>query len=265
MYRTAAEALVGAVLVEVVVADPAYVRGGSAGVGPALAIALRGSVVVAARRRGKVAILEFDNGHSLGLRFGMTGRLVVGDHDPIGRLEYSSGRDDPSWDRFTAEFRLGAPTRDGTARSVLRLNDPRRLGSVELDPDLGRLGPNAEEISVTELAQIMAADRPIKAVLLDQHRIAGLGNLLCDETLWRCGIDPGRVARRLDPEELEAIRSTIVEVVGDLAARGGSHRGELQAHRVAGGRCPTDGTPLLRRKIAGRTTYSCPAHQPHGS
>ena len=91
--------------------------------------------------------------------------------------------------------------------------------------------------------------------------VAGIGNLLVDETLWRAGIDPARPARSLTPNEVRRrhrhLRATLVE----LAERGGSHTGDLQAERSRDGVCPKDGAPLLRRTVGGRTTYSCPVHQ----
>ena len=75
------------------------------------------------------------------------------------------------------------------------LRDPRRLGAVELDPDEERLGPDAFDLTLAQLRVIIAKSRaPVKAVIMDQSRIAGLGNLLCDEILWRAGIDPARPA-----------------------------------------------------------------------
>jgi formamidopyrimidine-DNA glycosylase len=98
-------------------------------------------------------------------------------------------------------------------------------------------------------------------VLLDQHRIAGIGNLLADELLWRAGIDPARAGGTLAGDEVQRLHRTIRRVLPQLMARGGSHTGDLQAARERGAVCPRDGTPLERRTIGGRTTYSCPAHQ----
>ena len=124
----------------------------------------------------------------LGLRFGMTGRLVVDDHAVIEKLEYSSAREVPEWRRFELGFADGG---------TLVIVDPRRLGSVELDPDDTRLGPDAFGLSAGQLAGALEASRTaLKARLLDQRRVAGLGNLLVDEILWRIGwTRPGRRAR----------------------------------------------------------------------
>jgi formamidopyrimidine-DNA glycosylase len=96
---------------------------------------------------------------------------------------------------------------------------------------------------------------------MDQSRIAGLGNLLTDEVLWRAGLDPARDAGGLDDTERAMLARTIRHTVRVLGRRGGSHTGDLQASRARGGVCPRDGAELLRRTVGGRTTYSCPVHQ----
>jgi formamidopyrimidine-DNA glycosylase len=189
----------------------------------------------------------------LGLRFGMTGRLVVDGASSIDRLEYSSGRDEPRWDRFTLHFTDG---RD------LRLRDPRRLGGVILEPDEERLGVDALAVTRDELAAALATSTaPLKARLMDQGRLAGIGNLLADEILWRAGLDPTRPAGGLDAGELQTLHDTIGEVLTDLMARGGSHTGDVRQAAALDGLCPRDGAPLVRRQVAGRTTVSCPVHQ----
>ena len=114
---------------------------------------------------------------------------------------------------------------------------------------------------VSWLPALSGLRAPIKAALLDQHRIAGLGNLLADEVLWRVGIDPARAGGTLADDEVSRLHRTIRRVLPQLMARGGSHTGDLQVAREPGAVCPRDGTPLERRTIGGRTTYSCPAHQ----
>jgi formamidopyrimidine-DNA glycosylase len=168
-------------------------------------------------------------------------------------LEYSSNRDETAWDRFTIEF-------DGGGR--LRINDPRRLGGVELDPVESRLGPDAFTLRRADLRRALHSRAPVKAVLLDQHRIAGLGNLLADECCWRAGIDPARIANELSEAEIGRLHRAIRSALPAMLETGGSHSGRLDvALRVRGTVCPRDGTPLLRRTIGGRTTYSCPVHQ----
>jgi formamidopyrimidine-DNA glycosylase len=189
----------------------------------------------------------------LGLRFGMTGRLVIDGLAAVEELQYSSRRDLPAWDRFVLDFEGGG---------VLRINDPRRLGGVELDPDEASLGLDALDITLPQLRRAMTTSNvAVKARLLDQAHLAGVGNLLADEALWRAGIDPARPARSLDDAEVRQLHRALRRTLILLGRRGGSHTGDLQPARQQGGLCPRDGTPLLRRTVGGRTTYSCPLHQ----
>ena len=96
---------------------------------------------------------------------------------------------------------------------------------------------------------------------MDQRRVAGLGNLLADEILWRARLDPARESGALTTGERRRLHGQLRATVAQLEARGGSHMGDLQIARVRGGRCPKDGAELSRRTVGGRTTYSCPVHQ----
>ena len=96
---------------------------------------------------------------------------------------------------------------------------------------------------------------------MDQSVVAGIGNLLVDEALSRAGIDPARESRSLTPNELRRLHKHLRATLLELGERGGSHTGDLQDERRRDGICPKDGTPLLRRQVGGRTTYSCPLHQ----
>ena len=236
----------------VVAPDAWYLRGGiDAGT---LADALVGRRFVDARRVGKVLLLDTDhNGPVLGLRFGMSGRLLVDGTAGVDQLLYSSDQDLERWDRFGVRFVDGGD---------MRIRDPRRLGGVELGPHEDRLGPDALTITADDLAEALGRSQaPLKARLLDQSRLAGVGNLAADEILWRAGLDPGRPAGTLTPKEVLRLHEHLVATLADLIAKGGSHTGDLQSQRQAGGICPTDGTPLVRRTVGGRTTWSCPRHQ----
>jgi formamidopyrimidine-DNA glycosylase len=250
LYRRTAERAVGRRIRAVDAPDDWFLKGGldAASAGRAL----RHRTVIGTRRIGKLLLLDTD-GPTLGLRFGMTGRLVVDGTGPIEELEYGSRRDLPAWDRFGLVFDDGGR---------LRMNDPRRLGGVLLDPDLTALGPDALALTRGQLLAALAGSRaPVKACLLDQGRVAGLGNLLVDEILFRAGLDPARPAGDLTTAEVARLQRTVRSTVKDLLSKGGSHLGRLQVARVRGGSCPRDGEPLVRRTVGGRTTYSCPRHQ----
>ncbi|HKY14628.1 MAG TPA: DNA-formamidopyrimidine glycosylase family protein [Microthrixaceae bacterium] len=248
IYRRAAERCVGRVCARVHVPDPSYVRGGLSA--SLLGRRLRGRTIHGVDRLGKVVTLDLA-GVGLALRFGMTGRLLVDGVGPIDRLEYGPAGD--RWVRF--ELRLV----DGGSLAIV---DPRRLGSVELEPDLSGLGPDAARLTLGQLRTAVAgAHAPLKARLLDQARIAGLGNLLTDEILWRAGLDPARPAGGLSEVETVQLHRTIRSTLRQLDGRGGSHTGDLQEFRSLDAPCPRCGDPLLRRTIGGRTTYSCRTHQ----
>ena len=251
LYRQLADRVVGRRIVEAETPDDWFLKGATAA---EVHDAVDGATVVGTDRIGKLLLVDLGADRpELGLRFGMTGRLVLDGDAPIEELVYGARRDDPAWDRFALRFDDG---------SRLRIADPRRLGGVELDPDRPALGPDAASISVARLRGVLAGSTaPLKARLLDQHRIAGLGNLLVDETLWRTGLDPARRCADLTDDEVAALAHGIRSTVRTLTRRGGSHTGDLQQARRPGATCPRDGTPLERRTVGGRTTYSCPGHQ----
>lgn len=250
IYRAAAAEVVGRPIVSVDAPDAWFLKGGLTAA--ELEAELIGSTFEAARRHGKLVLLDVAGGPTLGLRFGMTGRLIVDDDAPIEQLEYSSGRNDPAWNRFGVIFASGS----------LVLSDPRRLGGVELDPDLSKLGPDAKSITSPQLRAALAGSRTaLKARLLDQSRIAGLGNLLVDEALWRVGLPPGAEAGALSEEAVSSLAKGIRSTIAELAKRGGSHTGDIFEQRHRDGLCPRDGTPMTRETIGGRTTYACPSHQ----
>jgi formamidopyrimidine-DNA glycosylase len=223
-----------------------------------------GSTIMAARRIGKLLLLDLnqagartrdgESGTTLGLHFGMTGRLVVDGNAPIGQLEYGSGRDEPAWDRLLMRFEDGG---------VLRVNDPRRWARFTLDPNLDRLGHDLFDIDAEALAASFARRRaPTKAVLLDQAVIAGLGNLCVDEVLWQAGISPLVPAQQLNRAALERVVVVLRQHLPVMLDRGGSHRGELDPDmRSELPPCPRDGAALKRATVGGRTTVWCPVHQ----
>lgn len=247
IYRRAAERVVGREIATVEVDDTQMAA-------TELRLGLPGRVVDGARRRGKHVVLDLDDGHELDLHFGMTGRLIVDGEAAIDKLEYSSGRDRPDWDRLVLTFA------DGT---VLRVNDPRRWAVFALDTDLGRLGPDFLDLSVEDLARRFAGRRAaVKALLLDQSIVAGFGNMCVDEILWHAGIAPAAPAGSLDDERLRALVESASSVLPAMLARGGSHTGVIDPQvRATVPPCPRDGAPLRRDTVGGRTTIWCPVHQ----
>lgn len=206
-----------------------------------IAAALTGHALARAHRRGKFLWAETDDGPVLGLHLGMAGRILV---DPV---------DTTRWDRFTLSFEDGG-------RLVLR--DKRRLGRAVLNPELGHVGPDAALVSRDEFRRRIGTGRaPVKARLLAQGAISGVGNLLADEALWQARISPLRTVNTLSIEELDRLRRALRAAVRAAIERGGVHTGRFAQARGPEGACPRDGHVLQRARIGGRTTYWCPACQ----
>lgn len=222
-----------------------------------LAELLVGTVIETVRRRGKILLVE-TTGPTLGLHFGMTGRLEIDGRAPIERLEYASGADRPQWDRL----RIGTEPAGGDD-PALRMNDPRRLGRISIDPDLSELGPDLLAVSPQELVDRLARRRSaVKSALLDQRVVAGLGNLCVDEVLFWAGIAPTRPVDSLAENDISAISAACRKRLPVMLAAGGSTHGDISPDvRAAGGPCPVDGGALQRTRINGRTTVWCGDHQ----
>src|SRR5215210_5286592 len=179
-----------------------------------LAAALTGRRLTAARRRGKFLWAETDGGPDLGLHLGMAGRIVL-DEEPVG------------WDRFVLEFADGG-------RMALR--DKRRLGRALIAPDFSHVGPDAAEVGRDVFRdRVGRGSTALKARLLDQGVIAGVGNLLADETLWRARLSPRRVAGELSVEELDRLRRELRAATRDADRNGGVHTGRFMPARGRGG------------------------------
>ena len=208
-----------------------------------IAGAIEGATLAAAHRQGKAMWVEMEDGPPLGLHLGMAGRIVI---DGNGSQR--------GWDRFTLHFDDGGS---------LTLRDKRRLGRVVLDPDLSRLGPEAAEVTRNAFRErVGRGAAPLKARIMDQSVIAGVGNLLADETLWRAGLSPLRKAGTLSEEELDHLRRTMRAATRRAIRLGGVHTGDLIRHRRPGGHCPSCGSALQRATVGGRTTWWCPHDQP---
>jgi formamidopyrimidine-DNA glycosylase len=217
--------------------------------------AVKGRSIVGTSRRGKLLILETD-GVSLGMRFGMTGVLLIDQLSGIEGLFYGphSFRDD--W------VRGGLELSDG--RQLL-LHDPRRLARFEIDPDVNELGPDALSLTRRQFDQIVSIARgegpAIKARLLDQSVVAGVGNLLGDEMLFCARIDPRTPTGRLTSDQRTRLFRAFGQTMRTLDKRGGSHTGDHMVARFPGGLCPLDSAVMLSTTIGGRTTYWCSQHQ----
>ncbi|MGI4894544.1 MAG: Fpg/Nei family DNA glycosylase [Janthinobacterium lividum] len=230
--------------------------------------ALVGRTLTAAHRRGKSMWCDTsDSGPALGVHLGMSGRILIspptrddgkGAGEPLVGGDYAGPSSNPAtvkeeWFRFTLTFEDGGQ---------LRLFDKRRLGRVRLDPDLDALGPDAEEIGRDEFRdRVGRGTAPLKARLLDQSVLAGIGNLLADEVLWRSRISPRQPAGELHVEDLDGLRRELRAAIRHAVRHGGVHTGEVIPHRKAGAHCPRCGAEMVHATVGGRTTWWCSAEQ----
>lgn len=231
-----------------------------------IAKALVGGKLTAAHRRGKTMWCETVTadgaaGPHLGVHLGMGGRLRV--TGPGGSLEgdlaggllekANEAAQKSEWDRVTISFDDGG---------ALRLFDKRRLGRVRLEPDLDALGPDAAEIGRDEFrTRVGRGTAPIKARLLDQAVLSGVGNLLADETLWQAKVDPHRPAGEFSADELDELRRVLRKATREAIKHGGVHTGEVIVHRQRDDVCPRCGAPMARGKVGSRTTWWCSVEQ----
>jgi len=254
--------VVGQRFTQVTILDTELVCGGSA---EEVRRGLIGQKVESLRRRGKYLIFHLSNGRSLIMHFRMTGVLLL---NPRGVDRYA---------RAVFHFSNG---------HRLVLSDLRRLGLLWLIDDastvVGKLGPEPLDESFTPgiLGQRLSRHHiPVKAALLDQCIVAGIGNMYADEALFAARIQPLRKADSLSPEEVRTLHNCIRRVLGaGIGSKGASvdtyvrPEGELgTAHfdfKVAhkgGEPCPVCGSTIERVLVQNRGTCFCPRCQPFGS
>jgi len=221
---------------------------------------LRGRTVRSVERRGKRIVFTLDDGNGFYIHLGMTGQLSV------------VAPDVPPPKHTHLELDLG-PQR-------LRFRDPRRFGGLwwlgGASPDDG-MGPEPLGLRPAELMRRLSrTTRAIKNALMDQHVVAGLGNIYVDEALHAAGIHPLKPAHRLDAAQVgrlsRAIKATLRRAIRhrgstlrDYIDADGEAGGFQLLHRVydrAGDPCARCRTPIERIVLGGRSTHFCPSCQP---
>jgi formamidopyrimidine-DNA glycosylase len=233
----------------------------------AVAAELEGERVAALDRRGKYLIVRFESGRALLIHLRMTGSLR---HARAGSLE------DDRYRRVVVRLDDGS---DVAYRDVRRFGTWLLVEPHELDEYLAeRLGhePLERRFTARRLAERLVDRRaPIKAALLDQRTVAGLGNIYVDEALWRARIHPLRPAGDLTAEEVSRVTRGIKEALkAGLARQGASlrdystpdgRRGRMQEEFRVYGRsgepCRRCGTPIDKIRAGGRGTWYCPVCQ----
>ncbi|MEO8289820.1 MAG: bifunctional DNA-formamidopyrimidine glycosylase/DNA-(apurinic or apyrimidinic site) lyase [Gaiellaceae bacterium] len=236
----------------------------------AVAAALEGERITRVLRRGKYLVFEFESGRHLLVHLRMTGNV---EHPARGGLEADPYR--------RAVVRLDDGS-DVAYRDVRRFGTWALLEPGELDEYFAarRLGrePLERGFTTRALTEALAGRRaPVKAALLDQRAVAGVGNIYADEALWRARIHPLRPAGSLAPEEIARLRKAIRAALEmGIARRGatlrdyrdpGGARGRMQDEFRVYGRgsepCERCGTPIEKIRVGGRGTWFCPQCQPH--
>ena len=248
---------------------------------PDLSERLTGARITALRRRSKYILAETDRGDTAILHLGMSGRMTVSGLAAgfvPGQFHHSHPRIE-THDHVIFDM-------EGGAR--VTFNDPRRFGALDLcataalaeHPLLASLGPEplGNEFGASHLARRFKGRRsPVKAALLDQRNVAGLGNIYVCEALHRAGIHPARAAGRIGAARLERLSAEIRLILLEAIEAGGSSLrdyrqadGELgyfqhgfRAYDREGQPCLTQGcTGTLKRIVqSGRSTWFCPACQ----
>lgn len=240
---------------------PDIVRAGRA----ELARRLTDRVILRIHREGKRILFELDDGSTLVIHLGMSGRLTL--EPPSAPI--------PPHTHVIIRFR--------ECPMELRFRDPRRFGGVwffgpaadAAGERLGRLGPDALSVDARTLRPILNRDRQIKALLLDQQRISGLGNIYVDESLFRAGIHPLTPASRLDGSSTARLARSIRQTLRRAIDSGGStlmdyrqadgSEGGYQRRMLVYGRedqeCRRCRTMIRRIVVGGRSTHFCPRCQ----
>jgi formamidopyrimidine-DNA glycosylase len=229
---------------------------------------MRGRRVVRVRRRGKLLLIACEGGRTLVFHLKMTGQFLF--------AAEGAPRD--------KHVRLAVRFEDG--RDELRFRDVRKFGfllCLEGEPErasaeLAGLGPEPLEIGLPDFQGLLAARRGrIKSLLLDQARIAGIGNIYADETLFRARVHPETPASSLKTAAVERLYLAMRKILASAIEAGGStlddegyrdaegHPGDFQfAHQVYGREgepCPLCGTPIQMKRIGGRSSHFCPRCQ----
>lgn len=224
--------------------------------------ALVGRRLIAVHRRGKSMWCDTSGeraaGPALGIHLGMSGKIVIADADGSeidGGDYWERGRapGDYRFSRFALTFADGGR---------MLLADPRRLGRVRLNPPVEALGPDARDITPAQFRAIISRGHaPVKARLLDQNAIAGIGNLLADEILWLARINPARPTGQLTRPDVDRLLRALRRAVGSAVREGGVHTLSLVPFRKPGALCPRDGAPMRRGTVGTRTTWWCSREQ----
>jgi formamidopyrimidine-DNA glycosylase len=246
-----------------------------------LGAAVDGATIEHLGRRGKYILMVLDGERTLVMHLRMTGNLILREGDEV--IDPSEGRRLYESERSTEERHLRARVVLDDGRE-LWFTDPRRFGEAFLIDDdrlegrFAKLGvePFSPEFTPAALGE-MATGRtaPLKSFLLDQSKVAGVGNIYADEALFRAELHPLSPAGSMKPEHAEALRDAVVAALEagidaggssiddyrDARGEKGSMQDEFLVHTREGEDCPRCGGTIVRIVVGGRSTYFCPGCQ----
>jgi formamidopyrimidine-DNA glycosylase len=237
---------------------------------------LTGQCIRGVGRRAKYIVFELESGDLLIVHLRMTGRLLLrSPDDPLDKHTH-----------VVLDLEPGTLPQSALAATQLRFVDTRKFGRLSLVAPLHltaldkRLGPEPllDDFTPQVLSEALRGRRTkLKPFLLDQRRLAGLGNIYADESLFLARLHPEREARSLTPDEVErlhaAIRHVLAEAIGnrgtslsdaeyrDATGEKGRHLEHLAVFRRTGQPCPRCGTAIQRIRLGGRSTHFCPRCQ----
>jgi formamidopyrimidine-DNA glycosylase len=227
--------------------------------------AIVGRRLTAVHRQGKAMWCDTSEvgrsripGPTLGIHLGISGGLVIVPSGSVAAADANLSR----YERAARDGRLvrfALTFDDGT---TLRLVDPRRLARVRLNPPIDTVGPDAQMMSSAEFAAaIRRGSTPIKARLLDQTALSGVGNILADHVLWLARVCPLRSVRDLSDPDVRRLGRALRVAIRDALAGGGVSTLAIVPHRQPGGRCPRCGGLMHNGRVAGRATWWCGLEQ----
>lgn len=252
-YRRTLDCVLGTVVESVQIPDPRTLRRSELSA-DAVREAVEGAAIEDTRRIGKVVVVDLSSGHTLAMAFGLRGRLLIdgGTSDTAGRWRARAGRADHV--RFRMMF----------CDHEVELVDQLRLATVEIDIDECRFGTDVMALDKREFRELLGrSDAAVKSLLMDQRRIAGIGNLIADEILYQGGVEPRRPASTIVGTDLERLWTALRRTRLRVLERSGSHHGVLIASgaRDRGEYCPRCDVEMSRVQVGGRTSYFCRSHQ----
>jgi len=250
---------------------------------------LKGLRVLGVERRGKITIIELEKGVSLAIHLKLTGQLIYREED---KGKYCEQKDGPfavcelpnKFTRVIISFDPPSSRQPAGLRraSKLYFNDLRIFGWVRVVGDIGevggeKLGPEANDeksFSFEYFKNILSkTKKPVKLVIMDQEKLAGVGNIYANEALFAAGIVPTRKANELSEDDIKILRNSILKVLQEaikhkgssdrdeayrqITGEKGTHQNYLQVYGRAGQECPRCGGIIKRIALGGRGTFYC--------